>query len=150
MQTDGAITQVEAAMAHQTALAAGDPALEAAAEAIVAALRPALQRLAYELAEQAAAEVAAQLPDHEVEVVLRESEPALRVRPRDLDEPHVTAQGEARVTLRLPDELKELLEEEAEGLGDSVNAWVVKALSSRLRASRPGHGRGTSSGEFVT
>ncbi|NND01413.1 MAG: toxin-antitoxin system HicB family antitoxin, partial [Acidimicrobiia bacterium] len=37
----------------------------------------------------------------------------------------------ARITLRLPDSLKDDLESAAGDSGDSVNAYVIKALSSR-------------------
>lgn len=150
MDVSGAITQLEAAMAHQVALAGGDPAVETAAESLLAALGPAVRQMALGLAEQAAVEVGAQLPDHEVEVALREGEPALNVRPSRMDEASPPPDAEARVTLRLPEDLKRLVEEEAEGLGDSVNAWIVKALSSRARATRAtGPGRHMS-GEFET
>jgi hypothetical protein len=146
-----AIAQLEGAMAHQVALAGGDPAVETAAESLLAALGPAVRQLAMELAEQAAAEVAAQLSDHEVEVSLRQGEPVLRVRAQDLDTVNVdVGGGDARVTLRLPESLKRLVEEEADEIGESLNAWIVKTVASRTRADRdPGRGRSVS-GEFDT
>ncbi len=148
MDLSAATTQLEAAVEHQAALAANDPAVGAAVEALTAAIGPAVHRLATELAEQAAAEVRAQLPDHDVEVVLVEGEPSLRVRPADLDDPIGAADAEARLTLRLPESLKHLIEEEADDLGDSINSWVVKALSSRARR-RGGPGTHVT-GEFET
>jgi hypothetical protein len=145
-----AITQLEAVLEHQVALAGNDPAVAAAVESLTAALGPAVHRLAMELAEQAAAEVRAQLPDHEVEIVLVDGEPSLRVRPADLGEPVGPADAEARLTLRLPENLKHLIEEEADELGDSINSWVVKALSSRARSGRRGAPGTHVTGEFET
>jgi uncharacterized protein (DUF1778 family) len=39
--------------------------------------------------------------------------------------------AEARITLRLPGYLKDLIAEAADGAGDSVNSFVVDALRSR-------------------
>lgn len=153
MDVTAAIAQLEGAMAHQVALAGGDPAVETAAESLLAALGPAVRQLAMELAEQAAAEVGAQLSDHEVEVSLRQGEPVLQVRAQDLDAVNIdVGGGDARVTLRLPESLKRLVEEEADEIGESLNAWIVKTVASRMRADRgPGRGRGRSmSGEFET
>jgi hypothetical protein len=143
MDTQTALARFEAAIATQVA-ASGDPALESAAQALLAALGPATRQLALELAEQAAAEVGAQMPDHEVDVVLREGEPALAVREPRVAETPRDEDYEARITLRLPPSLKSVVEESAGTTGDSVNSWVIKALSSATgRQGRPGrHYRG--------
>ncbi len=142
MDVTSALAQVEAAVAQQLALAGHDPAVEAAAEALLAALRPSLRQLATGLAEQAAAEVRAQLPTHQVDVVLSDGEPALSIRPSDDAAARLIADDlEARLTLRLPGALKGLLEEAASESGDSVNSFVVKTLASRAAASRARVGR---------
>lgn len=130
----GALEQL---VAQQVAIGGGDPAVEAAAQAINDTLEPAIQQIALDLAQQAAHEVAAQLPDHEVDVVLVEGEPTLRVRTIEgVDEVVAPGAYEARLTLRLTDTLKDLIEESASQAGDSVNTWVVKALSSGTRKRR--------------
>lgn len=135
MNLDGAIARFEAALNQQVALA-GDPAVESAAQALRSTLSPATRQLALELAEQAAAEVAGQLPDHQVDVVLREGEPALSVRAAEMQEAPASSEDlEARITLRLPPSLKERIEESAQAMGDSVNAFVIKSLAAR--AARP-------------
>jgi|RifCSP13_1_1023834.scaffolds.fasta_scaffold00228_23 hypothetical protein len=135
MNTTGVLAHLEAAVANQVMLAGNDPAVENAARAILTVLEPALQQAALDLAQQAAEEVEAQLGDQRVEVVLSDGEPSLRVGTPDR-EPVITAEGyEARLTLRLPARIKELVEEAAGLTGDSVNGWVVKALSSRARTS---------------
>lgn len=145
MDTQTALANFEAAVATQVAAAGGDPVVESAAQTLLAALGPANRQLALNLAEQAATEVAAQLPGYDVDVVLREGEPVLTVRePRGVQTPR-EEDYEARLTLRLPPSLKSVVEESAGTTGDSVNTWVVKALSSMAgRPSRPGrHYRGT-------
>ena len=52
---------------------------------------------------------------------------APEVDPSDLD---------ARITLRLPSNLKQLIEEAADIGGDSVNAYVVKTLSGSAKTAR--------------
>jgi hypothetical protein len=99
-------------------------------------LRPALREAALELANQAAEEVRAQLGGHRVDLTLVDGEPSIRVTS---DEATLTAPEEdfdARITLRLPPSIKEIIEQAASEAGDSVNSWVVKALAGRAGASR--------------
>lgn len=131
MDTESLLNAIEEAVDTQLALSEGGEAVEDAAVALMAALRPALQQAALRLAEQAALEVSAQLDGYSVSVVLEDGEPSLAVR--EDSEPIVASPGEmsARITLRLPDSLKDDLESAAGSVGDSVNAYVIKALSSR-------------------
>jgi len=135
------INAVQAALASQTGLASGDPSVEAAMTHLADALGPALRVAALELAQQAAAEVGAQLSDHAIDVVLVDGDPTLRVtEARPAQERASSEDFDARITLRLPPSLKELIEDAAGGRGESVNGWVVDVLSNRAaRAkSRPG------------
>lgn len=139
MDTSTIMTRLEAAVEQQLLVAGAGPEVEAAGTAILAALGPAVRQIAFELAEQAAAEVAAYLPGHEVVVTLEDGEPALRVRVVDEQAAVSGEDFDARITLRLPPNLKELIEEAAGSAGESVNTWVVKNLSSRTaRRSRGG------------
>jgi hypothetical protein len=141
MDTSTMITRLEAAVEQQLLLAGSGPEVEAAGTAILAALAPAVRQMAFDLAEQAAAEVAAYLPGHEVVVVLDDGEPALRIRSLG-DEASLPGEGfDARITLRLPPNLKELIEEAAGSAGESVNTWLVKNLSARTAAPRGRTGR---------
>lgn len=45
--------------------------------------------------------------------------------------------GTARLTLRLPDHLKRRVEEVAAAQGQSVNAWLVRAVTDALQAGGP-------------
>ena len=134
MDIESLTGQVTAVVAGQLALASDDPAVEAAGEAILAALDPALRQMGTTLAEQAAAELAAQLTDHNIDVVLREGEPFLVVR---ASEDAVTVSHDdlgARITVRLPEDLKADLESVASDTGDSVNTFVVKAIAGKTQA----------------
>jgi uncharacterized protein (DUF1778 family) len=133
-------TELEAALHRQLELTADDPDITEAAAALIAVLEPALRQAGTTLAEQAALEVGAQLSDHRVSVVMSDGEPQLRVQ-RDEPDVEITAgSNEARLTLRLPEALKALLEEAAGDAGDSVNSYVVNTLASRT--AKPSSGRG--------
>lgn len=141
MHVEPVLNGLRAALANQGALAGADAAVDTAISSLIDALGPALHLAALELAQQAATELGAQLPDRTVEVVMVDGDPALRVI--DVAAPSVAAnlgeEFDARITLRLPPSLKNLIENSASLDGDSVNAWVVDALAKR--AKQP-HGRG--------
>jgi hypothetical protein len=139
VDTTSALARFEASLTDQLVVAGSDPAVETAARSLQAALAPAARQLALDLAEQAATEVSAQLPDHAVEVVLADGEPVLTVRgAQPTTPPQPEESYEARLTLRLPPSLKGLVEDAARGEGDSVNSWVVEALSGAASRGRPG------------
>ncbi len=148
MDTESVLSHIESALTDQVYLAGDNAAVAAAGETLVAALRPALAQAALELAEQAALEVGAQLPDHEVNVILEEGEPSIRLRTKELEVRFTAEDLEARITLRLPKALKSELEEAAGTSGDSINTYVVKALTSSSRSGRRGGRRIT--GTFRT
>lgn len=134
MDVESVVQQFRHTVEGQLAIAGDDPALAAAGEAVLIALEPALRQAASALAEQAAAEVAAQLPDNTVDVVLSDGEPALVVR-RTGDSVTINTEDlDARMTVRLPENLKDDLESAASELGDSVNMFVVKALAGSAEA----------------
>lgn len=142
------MTKLEAAVERQLLVAGGQPELESAAAALLGVLEPALREAALDLAAQAAAEVAGQLPGHQIDVVVVDGDPELRVRTQGETVITIGA-GEpldARITLRLPPQLKELIETSADEKGESVNSWLVRSLSgvatnSARRAGRKVSGR---------
>jgi hypothetical protein len=140
MDIESLTSQVNAVIAGQLALASNDPAVYAAGESILTALDPALRQMGTTLAEQAAVEVAAQLADHVIEVVLRDGEPYLVVRATE--EPMTVSHDDlgARITVRLPEDLKGDLDDAASETGDSVNTFVVKAIAGKTKA-RSRHSR---------
>jgi Protein of unknown function (DUF1778) len=144
VQVQPVVNTLQASLVSQVALTANDPAVDAAVGQLVEALGPALQVAVMELAEQAAAEVRAQLPGHQVDVVLADGDPTLRIT-----EVPITAEArsaaedlDARITLRLTPTLKQLVEEAAQQAGDSVNAWVMDTLGQRAgRKAAKGRGK---------
>lgn len=131
MDVTAIIGEVEEALSGQLRLAGDDEAAVRAGEVMIGALQPALERAALRLAEQAAEEVDAQLPGKSVSVRLQEGTPILSVESSEEPITISTDELEARITLRLSDKLKGVLEEVANASGDSVNSYVVKALTSK-------------------
>ncbi len=131
-------TEIERALNVQLRFAGEDSAVADAAEAILIGLEPAIERAVMRLAEQAAGEAEAQLPGRNVGVELREGVPVLVVREAETSVAMDTDDLEARITLRLSEKLKAVLEDAADDSGDSMNAFVVKALASKARESGAG------------
>lgn len=132
-------TEIEAALHRQLELVADDTEVTEAAAALMAVLEPALRQAGTTLAEQAAIEVGAQLPDYRVNVVMSDGEPQLRLAAQETDVEITAGGNEARLTLRLPEGLKSLLEQAADDAGDSVNSYVINALASRSKSATRGN-----------
>lgn len=133
MDASVVMTEIEDSLAAQLRLAGDDPQVLEAGEAILAGLEPAIDRAVMHLAEQAAGEIDAQLTGQRVGVELREGAPVLVVR-RDEDPVTIATDDlEARITLRLSEKLKGVLEDAAGETGESVNTFVVKTLAGKAR-----------------
>ena len=144
MQLRQASLRLEAAVEAQLRL--GDhPDLTALGADLLEVLRPAIRQTLLEVVEMATQEVNSQLVGHRVDIRLVEGDPELMVTHDDSTIPRPppppssgeAVDAEARITLRLPGYLKELIAEAAEGAGDSVNAFVVDALRSRAYERAP-------------
>lgn len=142
MQLSQAISGLENAVEAQLRVA-GPETAEIGSQ-LLNALRPAIRQTLLDVVTMAATEVSSQLPGSRVEVRLVDGEPELVVA-EDASavppppSPAGADEDEARITLRLPGYLKELIAEAAAGSGDSLNAFVVEALRSRAHGSgRPG------------
>lgn len=127
-----------------TALTAlGDEGTARAGERIVAALGPVATVRFLELLGQAAVEVSSQLGRGHVELRVAGDEAALVVM-AEHEEPMASEQAEdaadlsARVTLRLPEQLKTKIEEAADREGSSTNTWIVRALSRAVAGGTSG------------
>lgn len=127
------MTEIEESLNNQLKLAGGDPHVVEAGEAIMAGLEPAIDRAVLHLAEQAASEVDAQLVGQRVGVELREGAPVLVVQGDDNGVRIDTDDLEARITLRLSEKLKGVLEDAAGEAGESVNTFVVKTLTGKTK-----------------
>ena len=126
-------TEIERALNAQLRLAGEDPAVADAAEAILIVYFKAIENAVMRLAEQAAGEAEAQLPGRSVGVEIREGVPVLSIREAETSFTIDTDDLEARITLRLSEKLKGILEDAADESGDSMNAFVVKTLTSKAR-----------------
>lgn len=131
-----------------TAAEAGGPEVAAAAERLGYALEPATRLALMEALSQAAAEITAAMPAGGVDVRLDGRDLAFVVdaappappappvppappRPEDAEEEAAVA----RITLRLPESLKQRAEDAAAAAGTSLNTWLVHAVRN---ATHPG------------
>jgi len=138
MNTEAIAAKLEDQLVAQSRLADTDPAVSQVIDVLVSALGPAIRQATLDLAEQAAAEVGAQLATGYVDVVLSDGEPSLVVR-SDVAEPAFNTDDlEARMTVRLPVNLKAALEEAADDAGDSMNSFVLKSLATGTTRRRKG------------
>jgi hypothetical protein len=134
MQLTQAEQLMEAAVQAQLRLA--EPQLAALGGDLLDVLRPAIRQTMMEVVEMAAQEVNGQLIGQRVEVRLVDGEPELSVRNDESripppPPPAEEVDAEARITLRVPAYLKDLIAEAAEGAGDSVNTFVVETLRNK-------------------
>ena len=137
MQLEPILTEIDAAIQAQLQLA--DPAIADSAAVFLQAFAPAVRQGLLRAVEQAAAEVSAQLSDRRIDLRLVDGEPELGVTSVDAPPPPPDEDFEARLTLRLPTHLKQLVEDAAAGTGESINCFVVETLRSRTH--RPGNRR---------
>ena len=143
MQLSHAIAGLEAAVETQLRLAS--PEIADAGTHFMTALMPAIRESMMGVATMAATEISSQLRSQKVEVRLIDGDPELVVSDDGsaIPPPPPPAPGEdeneARITLRLPPYLKDLIAEAADMSGASVNTYVVESL--RTSASQPDKGR---------
>jgi hypothetical protein len=143
MQLTQAAFRLETAVEAQLRL--GDPELASLGAELLEVLRPAIKQTLMDVVEMAAQEVNGQLVGHRVDIRLVEGDPELVVGTDDSRippppppfAPGDTTDTEARITLRLPGYLKEVIAEAAEVAGDSVNSFVIDALRSRAYEKAP-------------
>ncbi|HEY5889520.1 MAG TPA: hypothetical protein VIW94_02315, partial [Acidimicrobiia bacterium] len=94
----------------------------------------------------AAVEINAQLMGQRVEIRLVDGDPELVVietaipgPPPPPNPPNPLDDDEARITVRLPGYLKDLISDAASDSGDSVNGWVIDALKTRSATAKVGN-----------
>jgi hypothetical protein len=137
------------------AAAPAGPEVASAAELLGGSLEASARLCLLEALSDAAAEITTKLTHNAVEVRLRgreaqfvvtESEPAPAVAPETAaaDQPSTagpSTEGDlARITLRIPEGLKEAVERAAAAEGISVNAWLVRAIAHVVAGPQPGPG----------
>ena len=133
MQLAHAIAGLEEAVETQMRLAG--PEVAEAGTHFVTALMPAIRESMMSVATMAATEISSQLPSQAVEVRLVDGDLELVVSEDRTATPPASPdlgddENEARITLRLPSYLKDLIAEAADTSGDSVNAYVVESLKT--------------------
>jgi HicB family len=118
----------------------GDAAAEAARR-IAAALEPSLRLRLMDILGEAAVELTTQLPNGHIEVRLAGGDPEL-VYVEDRSSPMPTADDtlSARITLRLPETLKAIIDSAAQDEGVSANTWLLQQISRSANPKRRGPG----------
>ncbi len=136
MQIDGYIQALREDLARIAAV--GDESTARAAELLAMALESSLSRRLLEALGEAALELNTQLEGGRVEVRFAGSDPEFVFVREEAEEPQPSPDEAltARITLRLPDALKQRVEEAAAREGLSVNTWIVQALG-RIASGTP-------------
>ena len=125
-------------------------------ERLTVSMESAIRLALLETLSAAADEITRELAPGSVQVRLRGRDPEFVVTPHQVEQPQedttdrnaVPADDAAmgfedgattRINVRLPEQLKAAVEEAAGKEGRSVNAWLVRAASTALRASERDH-----------
>src|ERR1043166_8140602 len=118
----------------------GDDAIAEAARRISAALEPSLRLRLMDALGEAAAELTNQLPDGHVEVRVSGGEPELVYVPDPGAPPPSGLEDlSARITLRLPETLKAIVDTAAQEAGVSANTWLVQQIHRSADPKRRSH-----------
>jgi hypothetical protein len=135
MQIDGHIQALREDLQRVAAL--GDENTSRAADILSVALEASLGRQIQDVLAEAALELNAQLDEAHVEVRIAGRDPELVLVREDGSVPEPVDEAfSARITLRLPDSLKQRVESAAAREGASVNTWLVQALQRALEPRR--------------
>jgi hypothetical protein len=142
-----------------TAVETGGDDGTALIERLTVSMESAIRLALLEALSAAADEITRELAPGSVQVRLRGRDPEFVVTPHQVEQPpqdstdRTAAPADdvamgfedgatARINVRLPEQLKAAVEEAAGREGRSVNAWLVRAASTALRASERDHGSG--------
>ena len=129
----------------------GDEAIAEAARRISAAMESALRLRLMDALGEAAAELTNQLPDGHVDVRVTGGEPELVYVPEPgAPTPTSLEDLSARITLRLPETLKAIVDAAAQEAGMSANTWLLQQITRSAdpkRRSHPGGRRMTGYGQ---
>jgi HicB family len=133
MQIDGYIQALREDLVRVASL--GDETTSRAAELLSVAIEASLARRLQDVLAEAALELNAQLDAAHVEVRIAGRDPELVLVREDgsVSEP-VDEAFSARITLRLPESLKQRIESAATREGASVNTWLVQALQRSVES----------------
>ena len=136
------------------AAAPGGEQVAQTAQLLATALDASARLSFIEVLADATAEITAQLDGPVIEVRLRGREADIVITntaPAAATPPPMTEGGDlARLTLRLPEQLKEAIEKVASAEGISVNSWLVRAATQGVYGQRGPHTRSSSLGRNFT
>jgi hypothetical protein len=137
-------THIEALQADLAAAAGvGDSEAMRVAERLARAIEPALRLRLLDVLSEAALELNGQLSNGRIDVRLAGPDVDLIFTEGAAEErPAVDDDQSARITLRLPESLKQRAEGAAAGDGVSLNTWLVRATSRALDRGRGVSGPG--------
>jgi len=136
MQIDGLIQALREDLVRVAAL--GDETTSRAANLLSVAIEASLGRRIQDVLAQAALELNDQLESAHVEVRIAGHDLQLVLVREDGTTPEPVDEAySARITLRLPESLKQRVESSAARDGASVNTWLVQALQRAVESHRP-------------
>jgi hypothetical protein len=136
MQIDGTIQALREDLVRVAAL--GDENTSRAAELLSAAIESSLGRRLQDVLSEAALELNDQLDSSRVEVRVAGHDLQLVLVREDGTAPEPADEAfSARITLRLPESLKQRVESAAARESASVNTWLVQALQRAVETRRP-------------
>jgi len=133
MQIEGYIQALREDLVRVASL--GDETTSRAAELLSVAIEASLARRLQDVLAEAALELNAQLDAAHVEVRISGRDPELVLVREDGSVPEAVDEAfSARITLRLPESLKQRVESAAAREGASVNTWLVQALQRSVES----------------
>ncbi|HZD88414.1 MAG TPA: toxin-antitoxin system HicB family antitoxin [Gaiellaceae bacterium] len=139
MQIEGHIQALREDLVRVAAL--GDDSTTRAAELLSVALESSVARRVQDVLAEAALELNAQLDAAHVEIRIAGRDPELVLVREDGTTPEPVDEAfSARITLRLPESLKQRIETAAGREGASVNTWLVQALQRAVETRRTSSG----------
>jgi len=160
MDITGYVEQLRSDL-RAVAASGGDVVVDAA-ERLATSLDAAVRMALFEALSDAAAEITAALDGATVEVRLRGREPELVVTAAPSEEPPADAPAQplgspdddddvvARITLRLPEALKQRAEAAASSMRQSLNTWLVEAVRAAADGERAPVGPGRRAGKHLS
>jgi predicted HicB family RNase H-like nuclease len=136
MQIDGLIQALREDLLRVAAL--GDENTSRAADLLSVAIESSLGRRIQDALAEAALELNEQLDSSHVELRVAGHDLQLVLVREDGTTPEQADEAfSARITLRLPESLKQRIESAATREGASVNTWLVQALQRAVESRRP-------------
>ena len=136
MQIDGLIQALREDLVRVAAL--GDETTSRAADLLSVAIEASLGRRIQDVLAQAALELNDQLESAHVEVRIAGHDLQLVLVREDGTTPEPVDEAlSARITLRLPESLKERVESAAARESASVNTWLIQVLQRAVESRRP-------------